>query len=178
MRVTLALLLAFATFAAGCSGSEPDPTPADDGALPDDGNATRALPAVLHFEFGPTGGCNGEAYTASGGAAPLTCASFQGGLDADGIDGRWMALNESYWGLQLNSTVLQSPTGPQPVPVVGSVLGDSDCVFTNAQLDILADGNNGLGPCTLVVPQGTAYVFLYPYSTPATEMTVDFALPA
>ncbi len=98
------------------------------------------------------------------------CASFQGGPDATGIDGHWLALDAAYWGLQLKSTVTQSPTGPQPVPVIGQVLGDSDCVVTDDALGILGEGNNGTGSCTLVVPQGTTYR-KQPSATEPTERT-------
>lgn len=176
MRPMVVLLLALATFAAGCSGSDPGTTPDDGRDLPDQGNQTRTLPEVLHFEFGPTAGCASDAYVVSGGAVPLNCVSFQGGPDATGIDGHWVPLDEGYWGLQMTTTIAQ-PGGPQQVPVVGTVLEDSDCVVTDADLAIIAEGGNGSGLCGMVIPQGTAYLFVYSYGTAATELTVDFALP-
>lgn len=179
MRLAVAVLATLALLASGCSGSSRDPaTGDDDGALAATGNQTAMLPEVTHFEFGPALGCASDAYTVSGGAVPLNCVSFQGGPDRSGIDGHWLALDETYWGLQLTSTIAQSPTGPQPVPVIGQVLGDSDCVVTDATRAILAEGGNGTGACGLVIPDGTAYLFIWPYGTPATQITVDFVLPA
>ena len=178
MRLLLVLSLALASFAAGCLGSEPGTGPDGGADAPGDGNMTKAMPAATHFEFGPSSGCAGDAIAMAEDVAQqgLNCASFMQGLDGTGIDGHWVALNESYWGLELTSTVMQSPAGPVGVPVVGgSVLGDTDCVLTDASFRIIADGSAGSAPCTIVVPQDAAYLFIYPYATPATELTVDFA---
>lgn len=123
-------------------------------------NITVAVPAghpapdVTHFEFDESLGCAGD-------AGADKCISFQGGPDASGIDGYWLALDERYWGLQLTSTV-------------DSAVGDSDCAFTDAARAIIGTANNSNSPCAGPVPDGAAFLFIYPYAAPALGMTVDF----
>jgi hypothetical protein len=121
--------------------------------------ATKALPAVTHFEFGQSLGCTGD-------VGGNTCVDFQSGPPGQDIDGHWIPLDESYWGLLLTSTVDQG----------NPALNDSDCTFTDADGAATVDASNGGDPCMGVVPDGTAYVFLYPYGGPALGMTVDFGI--
>lgn len=117
----------------------------------------RTLPAVTHFEFGESWGCDGSSGTPA-------CLDFLAGPPGSDIDGHWIALGEGYWGLMLTSTVDQVQ------------LHDSDCVFTDADVAIIGSANNSDQPCTGVVPEGAAWVFVYPYGVGALSLTVDFAL--
>lgn len=121
------------------------------------------LPEQTHFEFGDSLGCAGDVL----GAAGLDCITFTLGPDGNGIDGYWQELGEAYWGLSLTSTVNQG----------GGPLADSDCVFTDADHAVVGEANNGGGPCVGSIPQGTQWLFIYPYAAPALSMTVDVALP-
>lgn len=162
MRVLV--LLAFALALSGCTGASDDD--AGDGAPDDPGTPApqnRTMPAVLHFEFGETAGCAGDAHSTVP-AVPLNCVSYQGGPDATGIDGHWLALDETYVGLTL-STTMDVPAGAN---------ADSDCVFLDADQVEIGNANNGAEACGGVVPVGTAWLFLYPWGTPATGMTADF----
>lgn len=126
-----------------------DPEPTDD---PD----PEPAPEQLEFSFGPGAGCEGS-LTGAG-----MCASFEGGPSASGIDGHWLALDDSYWGLQF-STTIESQTG------------DSDCYFVaEDEQDILGNAHNGSGPCQGSVPSNTAYMFLYSYVEPHQGMTLTF----
>jgi hypothetical protein len=126
-------------------------------------SVTSALPAVTHFEFGESLGCTGD-------IDGILCIEWENGPPGSDIDGHWIPLDASYWGLAVTSTVVQSPTGP-----VQGLGADSDCVFTDADQAILGEGNNGGDPCLGTVPEGSAWLFIYPYAAPAIEMTVDFA---
>lgn len=119
-------------------------------------------PDVTHFEFADSLGCVGD-------LGAENCITYQMGPDGNGIDGYWQALDERYWGLSFTSTIMQG--GP-----VGPALNDSDCVFTDAAHAILGEANNSSNPCAGTVPSGTAFLFIYPYGTPALEMTVDFVI--
>lgn len=123
------------------------------------------LPDVTHFDFGESGGCVGDAHSEEP-TVPLNCVSFQGGPDASGIDGHWLALDERYWGLTLRTT-LDDPT---------TVNQDSDCYFLAADESTeTGSGSNGGDLCTGVVPAGTYWLFLYPWAFPANGMTADFS---
>jgi hypothetical protein len=127
----------------------------------------KPLPDQLHFEFGESLGCASDANALTGGSVPPNCVSFHGGPDATGIDGHWLELDERYWGLAFVATA-DVPDGE-----------DSDCfLLAPDATTIVADGHNGGGPCTGVVPEGTGWIFLYPWGTPALGMTLDFAAPA
>jgi PKD repeat protein len=128
------------------------------------------MPDVVHVEFGPSFGCVGN-------LGADVCLSFQGGPDSTGIDGHWLSLQAAHAGLHLTSLTRQSPLGPVGVPVFGSVGADSDCVFTDAALAILGDADNASGSCDGIVPEGAAFLFIYPYAAPATEIVVDFVTP-
>lgn len=122
---------------------------------------TKALPAVTHFEYGESWGCDGS-------TGEPACVDFLAGPPGSDIDGHWIELGEPYWGLALTSTVDQG----------GLLLADSDCVFTDADVAIIGDANNGSDPCTGTVPEGAAWLFIYPYGVGAFGMTVDFGVPA
>jgi hypothetical protein len=158
------LAIAFAALAlAGCTGSdEPgDDAPADPAPT---STPPRLMPAVTHFEFPQSAGCSSEGHSVDP-SVPITCASFQGGPDATGIDGHWLALDATYTGLRLTTT-MGAPA---------DAVGDSDCYFFAPDAATqTGDGSNGTGPCTGVVPIGTGWLFLYPYAAPATAMTADF----
>lgn len=130
-------------------------------AVPDT-PAGPGAPDVTHFAFADSLGCVGD-------LGAENCISFVGGPSASGIDGYWQALDERYWGLAFTSTIMQG--GP-----VGPLLNDSDCVFTDAAHAILGEANNSSNPCAGTVPAGTAFLFIYPYGTPALEMAVDFVV--
>lgn len=120
--------------------------------------AARAAPDVTHFEFGSSLGCVGDLGADS-------CISFNAGPDGSGIDGWWQALDERYWGLHLTSTIDSD-----------APLADSDCAFVDAdETTIIGDADNSSNPCDGVVPAGTAWLYIYPYATPANGLTVDFA---
>lgn len=117
----------------------------------------QAGPDVTHFDFADSLGCVGD-------AGADTCITFNLGLDGNGIDGYWQALDERYWGLAFTTTV--ESTSP---------LADSDCAFTGEDMAaIIGDANNSSSPCAGTVPEGTAWIFLYPYAAPALSMTMDF----
>lgn len=128
------------------------------------GNATipTTLPPKTHFEFGESLGC-WERYTSSG----PSCIEFKAGPGGTGsaIDGHWIQLNQSYWGLLLTSTIGQVGVG-----------NDSDCVFTDADGIIIAEADNVDQPCTGEVPPGTDWAFIYPANRGALSITVDFVL--
>lgn len=129
-----------------------------------------------HFEFGESFGC---APASDYAAAPFSCLSFQGGPEATGFDGHWLALDERYWGLALTSVTEQSPVGPVDVPQLGTVGADSDCSFVKADTTtLLGDGNNGEFSCTAVVPVDAAFLFIYPYAAPGFSITLDFSFPS
>lgn len=163
MRVMLLALVAAGLALSGCAGKQGG----DDGGATEGPGATvpanTTLPAVTHFEFGESAGCAGDAHSIDP-QVPLNCVSFQGGPDATGIDGHWLALDATYAGLSLTTTM----------SVPGDANPDSDCVFLDADLEEIGNGNNGQGPCTGTVPPGTTWLFLYPWGTPATAMTADF----
>ncbi len=155
---------------AGCLDGDGDGDGADDGTGGDggaggnggsggDGNATqnRTLPEQLEFTFGPSLGCEGA--TAQG-----ACVSFQAGPGVPAVDGFWVALGEPYWGLSFTSTI-------------STVTGDSDCYFVNDALEITGDASQGASPCAGTVPDGAAYLFLYPYVEPSQGMTMTFTVP-
>lgn len=119
-------------------------------------------PEVTHFEFADSLGCLGE-----DGPGADQCISFQGGPDSSGIDGYWQALDLRYWGLSFTSTVTQG--GP-----VGPALNDSDCAFTDEAFAIIGFASNSSNPCAGSVPEGTAWIFIFPFATPALEMAIDF----
>jgi hypothetical protein len=129
-------------------------------------SVTKPLPDQLHFEFGESLGCTGDAHSLDS-RAPLNCVSYQGGPDATGIDGHWLALTPDYWGLLLTSTMAE-PSGMNV---------DSDCYFLAEDASTeTGTGSNGGNLCMGVVPDGTAWLFLYPWGAPATAMTVDFGV--
>lgn len=135
-------------------------------------NITVAVPAggsgapdVTHFEFGESLGCASDAHSLNP-AVPLNCVSFHAGSDAPTVDGHWLALDERYWGLTLTTT-MDEPSGTNH---------DSDCYFFAAdETTEVGEASNGSEACTGVVPDGTFWLFLYPYAQPATAMTADFA---
>lgn len=111
-------------------------------------------PDQTEFEFGPSLGCAGDYGT---------CVDRElGPVDALGLDGFWVELDERYWGYTITGTV-------------SNVLGDSDGQFFNADLTELSDISNGGGPVAGTVPSGTAWLFVYSYGEPATAMTISFA---
>lgn len=165
MRTALAAWLCIAFALSGCAGS-PQDGGTGDGTGTDAPQApmNRTLPAETHFAFGQSAGCAGDAHSLDP-RVPLNCASFQGGPDATGIDGHWLALDETYAGLTLTTTMA----------VPGGANADSDCVFLAADaVTETGNGNNGSAACTGTVPPGTAWLFLYPWGTPASGMTADF----
>lgn len=124
---------------------------------------TPALPAVTHYEYGESLGCTGDVSPTG-----IVCIDWESGPPGSDVDGHWIPLDASYWGLAVTSTIDQS----------NPAVADSDCVFTDADQAILAEGNNGGDPCMGTVPEGAAWLFIYAYGLPAAGMTVDFALPA
>lgn len=120
--------------------------------------AGRPAPDVLVFEFADSLGCVGD-------LGVEACISFNAGPDfpISGIDGYWQALDERYWGLSFTTTV-------------DNPLGDSDCSFTDADHAVIGEANNGGSPCTGAVPDGTAFIFLYPYAAPALGQTLTFTV--
>lgn len=97
MRVLLAVAFT-ALFLAGCTGTDGgNETGDEDGGDATPAPAPRLMPAVTHFEFPESAGCAGDAHTLEP-SVPLNCVSFQGGPDATGIDGHWLALDETYAG--------------------------------------------------------------------------------
>lgn len=121
------------------------------------------MPDVTHFEFGESLGCAAD-LNAQAPQVPPNCISYLGGPDASGIDGHWQALDERYWGLTVTTT-MDSPENH-----------DSDCFFiAEDETTILGNGHNGGDLCMGVVPEGTAWFYLYPWGTPAVSMTADFA---
>ena len=118
-------------------------------------SAGRPLPDVLHFEYPESFGCAGDV---------ATCVSREGGPDASGIDGFWQELDDRYWGLGF--------------AVTGGAAGDSDCQAFDADQNNLGDFSNGGSECTGVLPDGTAYLFLYSYAAPSLGLTLDFTVPA
>ncbi len=132
--------------------------PALNGTGNQTGNQTGAPPPeVTHFEFGETLGCTGD-------LVGNTCQDYEAGPPGTGTDGHWIALGPSYWGWTLTSTVDQG--NPQ--------VNDSDCVFVDEALAEVGQANNGADACMGEVPEGAAWVFLYPYALPALGLTVDF----
>lgn len=157
MRVLLALLVAGLVAFAGCLGGDDngDDGPTDEPEPTEDPQEDPA-PEQLEFSFGPSAGCEGS-LTGAG-----NCVSFQGGPSASGIDGHWLSLDESYWGLQFTTTI-------------DSQTGDSDCYFVaEDETTILGNAHNGSSPCEGSVPDDTAFMFLYSYVEPATGMTITF----
>jgi hypothetical protein len=122
-----------------------------------DGAALPAEPIQTVFEYeGEFLGCEPS--------ATETCISRELGPDEDPIDGVWVPLDERYWGLDF--------TGGASQPVVFS---DTDCWFVSADMENIGSANNGENPCTGTVPDGAAWIFLYPYAQPATAMSIQFA---
>ena len=119
--------------------------------------AVAEAPDVTEFSYGESLGCAGDFLQMVG----ADCISALGGPEQSGIDGFWQALDERYWGLEFTSTVANQ-------------LGDSDCFLADADLDVVGEGNNGGAPCMGVVPEGTAWIFLYSYAEPATGQTLTF----
>ena len=119
--------------------------------------AAAAAPEVTEFSYGESLGCAGDFLQIAG----ANCISALGGPEESGIDGFWQALDERYWGLEFTSTVANQ-------------LGDSDCYLTDADLNVVGSGNNGSAACMGVVPEGTAWIFLYSYAEPATGQTLTF----
>lgn len=123
----------------------------------------RQLPEPSHFEYGPALGCAGDVDTCIG-MLLVTSPIAMSPEEADGIDGYWQPLTEEYWGLVMETTV-------------DSVSGDSDCNFFNAAFEIIGAPNNVDQPCGGVVPDETAWLFLYSYAEPNTGQTATFKLP-
>lgn len=163
MKRILVLLLALFLSIAGCldSSTQDDGTDGEgegDDGDDDDMDDNRTVPDQLEFSFGPSAGCDGST------VGPETCVSFTGGPEASGVDGFWLALSEDYEGLEFTSTI-------------ESNLGDSDCVFVDADGGVISDANQGADPCAGTVPSGTAHLFIYPYVEPSQGMTVTFQAP-
>ena len=133
------------------------------------GSGGAGAPDQLVFEFADSLGCAGDLPE----HGPEDCVSFTAGPEFSGIDGYWQAFDERYWGLSFTSTIVQG--GPVPAGPV-TLLADSDCVFTDAAHAIIGEANNGGSTCAGQVPPGTAFLFIYPYATPALEMVVTFTV--
>jgi hypothetical protein len=132
-------------------------------------SVSKPLPDQVHFEYGESLGCTGD-------IQGNTCIEWENGPPGGDIDGHWIALGELYWGLHVTSTVTQTPAGEQTLPVLGAKVGaDTDCVFVDAALAVIGEGNNGGSSCLGQVPDGAAWMFIYPYANPAVDMTVDFS---
>jgi hypothetical protein len=132
-------------------------------------SASKPLPDQVHFEYGESLGCTGD-------IQGNTCVEWENGPPGGDIDGHWIALGELYWGLYVTSTVTQTPAGEQTVPVLGAKVGaDTDCVFVDDALAVVGNANNGGSSCLGQVPDGAAWMFIYPYANPAIDMTVDFS---
>jgi hypothetical protein len=134
-------------------------------------NITVAVPGPsgpapeTHFEFGESAGCAADAHAAEP-TVPVNCISFHAGPDAPAVDGHWLALDERYWGMTLTSTMEES----------SGLNADSDCFFMAPDhTTIIGDGHNGGGLCAGVVPEGTGWLYIYPWAFPADAMTADFA---
>ncbi len=142
-------------------------------------NVTAALPPgagapeVVHFEFGQALGCAGDVLGIVDSAAGLglNCHSFREGPEADPVDGFWLPLDERYWGMALSSTTDQGAGAGG----AEGFLGDSDCVFTDADFAVVGEANGGSGSCEGAVPEGTAWLFAYYYATPGVALVIDFA---
>lgn len=124
--------------------------------------APPAAPETTHWEFGETVGCMEDLES--------TCQTYDDGPGSEGPDGHWIELGEAYWGLELTSTVDkgdEAGTGEWP-------FYDTDCFFTDADGGVVGEGHNGGDACmTGSIPEGTQWMYLYPYLTPALSMTVD-----
>lgn len=115
-------------------------------------------PPETFFEYGPVMGCIG------GTDVGQSCVSFQAGPGQPAVDGHWQALDERYWGMNAVALGKGMPLST-----------DTDCVVTDADHTVLADGHNGPDPCGLVIPEGAAFIYIYPWIEPATEgMTLEF----
>ncbi|HJQ93703.1 MAG TPA: hypothetical protein VJ874_05395 [Candidatus Thermoplasmatota archaeon] len=125
------------------------------------GNVTVGKPAPdqVHFEYGESLGCTGDL------PVGITCLDWEAGPPGSDVDGHWIPLDDRYWGFGVTTTVDQGNPATH----------DTDCVFTDADKAVLGEGNNGSGPCLGSVPDGSAWMFVYSYGTPALAMTVDFA---
>lgn len=126
--------------------------------------ASQSEPPETHFEYGPSGGCLTETHSVGG---VVSCISYQlGPNDGNGIDGWWQPLDERYWGASLTST-MDSPTTSH----------DSDCFFLDDDHEVLDSGHNGGDECKMdAIPEGTAWMFIFPWVDPATGLTVDITL--
>ncbi len=113
-------------------------------------------PPQEYFEYGPTGGCVGDFAVCVG----LTLA--QNGQGVRTIDGHFQALDERYWGATLN--VVLDPADYH----------DSDCKLLNDAFEVIGEANGGSENCVGTVPDGTAWIFLYPYAVPTLGMELTF----
>jgi hypothetical protein len=115
------------------------------------------LPDPHVFEFGPTPGCVGDF---------ATCLSKELGPEHSGVDGHWVPLDESYWGLQF------------VVTNEGIPYEDTDCAaFFESMDQIGTDLNGGGGPCGGLLPRQTAWLFLYSYAAPTPGLKLEFSIP-
>lgn len=137
-----------------------------------------SAPDAIHFEYGQSLGCFWDLATIGGGPA-IPCVNQEAGPSAPNVDGFWQALDDRYWGLEFTSTVDHGEG--QCSSDADWPLCDSDCFFYGDSTsfgDEIGDANNGGGACAGVVPEGTAWMFIFPYGGPSNGMVLDFVVPA
>lgn len=135
-----------------------------------------SAPDVLHFEYGESLGCFWDLATVGGGPA-LPCITQEAGPSGPNVDGFWQALDERYWNLEFTSTV-DHGTGACSSDADWPAC-DSDCFFYADDTTFgeeIGDGNNGGGACAGLVPEGTAWLYIFPYGGPSLGMTLDFTV--
>ncbi len=137
-----------------------DPNDAND-TPPSESEESQTPDIQTEFSFGPGAGCEGTSNTAD---APPACIAFNLGPEmapTEVADGYWIPLGEGYRAVSFTSTVENQ-------------LGDTDCFYTNADLEIIGNAFNGGGPCQGKVPKDAAYLFIYSYAEPHQGITVTF----
>jgi hypothetical protein len=133
--------------------------------------ATAQAPKKLHFEFGPSLGCDGGGGNL-GGDTYLLCASYAAGPVVNSVagataaaDGYWLPVTRAYWGLPFSTTN-------------DSVLGENQVVFVGRDGKFLGSACAGgsLGPCSSEVgaPRGTAWLFVFSWAAPSRAMSITF----
>ncbi len=130
-------------------------------------------PPEVHFELGQAAGCAGDVIGIVEGEAHLglNCYSFREGPEVDPVDGFWIPLDDRHWGMALASTTDQGAGAGG----AGGFLGDSDCVFTDADFAVIGEAHGSSGSCAGTVPEGTAWLFAYYYAAPGVSLIIDFA---
>lgn len=108
--------------------------------------------AVEFTATGPFLGCLGD-------VAP--CIGLQSGPGGASPDGAWFPIDANLTGRAFTSSA-------------DTALGDTDCYILDDQNDIIAEPNNGQGPCAGEMPDTATWVFLYSYAEPANLLVLTF----